>query len=155
VATVNSNVDGVTFIDCNTAVVTCKVVDPDTNPELAVTVQLPAARALARPEMLTLATLPSEEVQIAVAVMSWVVPSLNVPIAVNCCTVPAGSEGFAGVTAMDDRTALVMVTTMLPLVLPDVTVIVAVPAARAVTKPLLSTVTTFVSEDVQVTEDKA
>jgi hypothetical protein len=43
----------------------------------------PVATAVARPEPLTVATVEADEVQIAVAVKSWLLPSLLMPIAVN------------------------------------------------------------------------
>ena len=41
------------------------------------------------------------ELQVTLEVRFWVVPSLNVPVAVNCCVAPLEIDGFAGVTAID------------------------------------------------------
>ena len=58
---------------------------------------------------------------------------------------------MAGVTAMEDRVAGVTVRVVLPEILPKVAVMVVVPAARAVARPLLLTVATEVFDEVQVT----
>lgn len=67
---------GVTPSDTRTAAVTDRVVDPETPPKEAVTVVEPVLKAAAKPfdpaALLTEATLPAEEVQVAVPVRSWV-----------------------------------------------------------------------------------
>jgi hypothetical protein len=52
---------------------------------------------------------------------------------------------------MEDRVAEVTVRGVLPEILPKVAVMVAVPAATAVARPLLLTVATDVLEELQVT----
>jgi hypothetical protein len=59
--------------------------------------------------------------------------------------------GVAGVTDMEDRIAEVTVRVAFPETLPEVAVMVVVPIAMAVARPLLSTVATDVSEELQVT----
>jgi hypothetical protein len=49
-------------------------------------------------------------------VMSCVLLSVNVPVAVNCCVTPSAMLGIAGVTAMDTNVAGVMVTVVEPLI---------------------------------------
>ena len=49
------------------------------------------------------ATLVLEEDQVTELVRFCVLPSLNVPVAVNCWVSPAAKEGVAGVTATDFR----------------------------------------------------
>ncbi len=56
--------------------------------KLAPMVLEPAASALARPAALMVATLVLLEVQVTRAVKSWLVPSVMVPLAVNCCVSP-------------------------------------------------------------------
>ncbi len=73
-------------------------------------------------------------------------------MAVNCCVAPAGIDGLAGVTAMETRVGAVTVKTVDPLIVPDVAVIVEVPAATAVANPAELIVATLVAEEVQVTE---
>jgi hypothetical protein len=59
--------------------------------------------------------------------------------------------GFAGVTEIDDRVAEFPARVALPEILPEAAVMVAVPTARAVARPVLLTVATAGSEEVQVT----
>ena len=42
----------------------------------------------------------AEEVHVTVLVISCVDPSLNEPLAANCCEEPGAMVGFAGVTVM-------------------------------------------------------
>ena len=63
---------------------TVRVVFTEINPEVAVMVVVPAVRAVARPLLLTVATEVSDELQVTCVVISWVVPSEKVPVAVNC-----------------------------------------------------------------------
>lgn len=76
------------------------------------------------------------------------------PVAVNCCTAPIGIEGFAGVTRIDTITASVTVSVVLPLIDPEVAVMVTVPAASVEAKPVLSTVATVESDEFHVTPDR-
>ena len=54
--------------------------------------------AVAKPVVLIVATVEEEEFHVAVLVRFWVVPSLKVPLAVNCWVFPTAIEGFIGVT---------------------------------------------------------
>ena len=56
-----------------------------------------------------------EELQLTVAVRSTVEPSLNVPVAVNCCAPPTAITALTGDTASDCRTAAVTVNVADPL----------------------------------------
>ena len=80
---------------------TANVVLPLILPEVAVIVVLPAARAVAKPVLLIVATVVLLEAQVAELVMSLVVPFENVAVAVNCCVRPDASVVFAGVTAIE------------------------------------------------------
>ena len=60
-------------------------------------------------------------------------------MAVNCCVVPSGSVGIAGVTAMETRTAGVTVTVVEPVIVPDVAVTVVLPKAALLAMPWLFT----------------
>lgn len=59
-----------------------------TPPELAPITVVPGAMVVARPDTLgafaMVATLATEELQCAMMVRSWVLPSLNDPVATNC-----------------------------------------------------------------------
>ena len=70
------------------------------------------------------------------------------PIAANCCVICRGMIGLLGVTDMEDRVAEVTVRVVLPKVLPNLAVIVVVPAARAVAGPPLFTVATAESDEL-------
>jgi uncharacterized protein (DUF2062 family) len=69
--------------------VTVSVVLPLIMPEVAVMVVVPAPTAVAKPlcagSFATLATVGSDELHCAMAVMFCVLLSLKVPVAVNCC----------------------------------------------------------------------
>jgi hypothetical protein len=54
-------------------------------PELALIVVVPRFTAVARPLLSTVATLGEDDVQVAVLLMSFVLRSPKVPVAVNCC----------------------------------------------------------------------
>ena len=71
----------------------------------------------------------------------------------NCCVAPAETDGLAGVTAMDTRVAAVTVNTVDPLIVPEVAVIVEVPAATEVANPAALMVAALVAEEDQVTEE--
>ena len=75
---------GVTATDTSVAAVTVSVVLPEMEPEVARIVVEPVPTAVARPAVLIVATVPAEELHVAVLVRSCVVPSLNVPVALNC-----------------------------------------------------------------------
>ena len=144
---------GVTAMEDRAPVLTVRVVLPDIVPEVAVIVAVPAETAVARPLLLTVAIDVLDELQVTDTLISWVVPSENVPVAENCWVTPLGMVGLAGVTAMEERVAEVTVRVVLPETVPEVAVMVAVPAAMAVANPLLLTVDTDVSDDFQVTSE--
>ena len=71
-------------IDRNVAAVTVRVIELDVMPFwVALIALLPAARPLANPLALTVATAAMDEFQVAEFVRSWVLPSLKIPVAVN------------------------------------------------------------------------
>jgi hypothetical protein len=75
---------GVTAIDCSVAAVTVSKVDPLIEDDVAVIVELPTPAPVARPAALIVAVVVVPEFQVTVDVKFCVVPSLNVPVAVNC-----------------------------------------------------------------------
>ena len=142
---------GVTDMKDRIAEVTVRVLFPEIIPEVAVMVAVPAATAVARPLPLTVATDVLDELQVTCVVTSRLVPSEYAPEAANCCVTPTGMLGLTGVTEMEDRVAEVTVRVVLPEIVPEAAVMVAVPAAKAVAKPVLLTVATDGLEEVQVT----
>ena len=85
---------------------------------MAPIVEVPAAMQFTLPATLgalaTVATVAWDELQWAFRVMSWVLASLKVPMAANCCTVPAAAVGFSGVRATETRVPLPTVSVVLP-----------------------------------------
>lgn len=67
---------------------------------------MPELTALAKPELLIVATVAMDEVQVTCVVRLIVLPSLNVPVAVNCFVPPMGTVGLAGVMFIDVIVAL-------------------------------------------------
>jgi hypothetical protein len=88
-------------------VVMVRVVDPLIAPEVAVIVTCPPFTGVARPVPLMPATVLAEDAQLTVELMSFDVPSLYLPVAVNCCVDPKAMVEAAGVTAIDVNVALV------------------------------------------------
>ena len=80
---------GVTLMEVRRAAVTFSVVLPVITPEVAVMVVMPVAAVVAKPtwagSFAMLATAGADELHCAVLVMSCVVLSVKVPVAVNCC----------------------------------------------------------------------
>ena len=72
-------------------------------PETAVIVVVPAPAPVASPAALMVATTVFDEDHVAVLVRSFVLPSLNEPVAANCLVAPIWMEGVAGVTEIDAR----------------------------------------------------
>jgi len=87
--------------------------------------------------LLTVATVPLDELQCTWSVMSWVWLSSKVPVAVNCCVEPTLADAPTGVTAMETKLALLTVSTVEPESACQVAVIVAEPVCLARATPLL------------------
>jgi hypothetical protein len=80
---------------------TLAVVFPTTEPEVAETVTEPRVEAVASPPAVIDATVLFVEAHVTEPVMSFTLRSENVPVAVNCWTVPRSNTGSAGVTAIE------------------------------------------------------
>ena len=87
-------------MDWSTGLVTVKLVEPEIFPDAALIVDMPIPLSLARPSSLIRATDVFEEDHVTFDVMFLVLPSVYVPVAVNCSEVPLGMDGFTGVTVM-------------------------------------------------------
>ena len=142
---------GVTVMDCNTAGLTVSVVEPLMLPEVAVMVVCPAPWVVAKPELLIVATPVLDEDQIALDVMFCVLPSLKVPVAVNCWVALWVTVGLAGVTVIDCRAAVFTLSSVEPFTLPRAALMVVWPAPLVVAKPAALIVATVVRDEVQVT----
>jgi hypothetical protein len=151
---------GVTAIETRNAGVTVRAVEPKMPPEVAVIVAVPTATGVALPletaALLMAATEEADELQVTDAVISCVVLSEKVPVAVNCWVVPRAMLGMVGVTAMETRIAGVTVRVVEPEMPPDVAVTVDVPTATVVALPLVAAallmVATDVTDELQVTK---
>jgi hypothetical protein len=68
---------------------------------MAEIVVVPLVRTTARPDGEIVATEGAEEIQVTLVVRSRVLPSLNWPVAVNCCEPPTGAVREDGETLID------------------------------------------------------
>src|SRR5271154_1854511 len=144
---------GVTAIDCSVADVTVRTVEPLIAPDVALIVEVPTPAPVASPDVLIVAAVVVAELHVTVLVRFCVEPSLNVPIAVNCCVAPLVIEGFAGVTAIDCSVAAVTVRSVEPLIDDDVAEIVEVPTPAPLARPAALIVAVVVVPEDQVTLD--
>lgn len=133
---------------------TVRAAEPETPLRVAVRVADPGATAVARPELVTVASAAFEVVQVAVADRFCVEPSLYVPVAANCCVEPAVTVAAEGVIEIEERTGAgaETCTVAVPLMLPRDAVTVAEPAATAVSVPLEFTVATEAALLAQLAE---
>jgi hypothetical protein len=122
--------------------------------KVAVMVIVPGERAVAKPLPLTVATDGLDDVQVTCVDISWLVwlvASEYAPVAVNCWVNPAGMVRLVGVTDMEDKLAEVTVSVVVPDLPPKVAVIVGVPTATAVARPVfLLTIAKDVFDESQV-----
>jgi hypothetical protein len=128
-------VGGLIAIDTSAAAVTVSTVDPLTVPDVALTVAVPVPTLCPSPALLIVAVVGVSEDHVAVLVRSCVLPSVNVPVAVNCCVVPNAIDGVAGVTANDISVAAVTVSVVDPLTPPTLAVMFALPTPAPLATP--------------------
>src|SRR5437773_20373 len=102
---------------------------------VAVIVAVPAALAVARPPLLTLAT-PVLPLAHDTTRPDRVLPFASLSVAVNCTVCPTCTPADAGVTATEATETGVTLTDDVPLCPSLVAVMVADPVATAVTTPL-------------------
>jgi hypothetical protein len=72
-------------------------------------------------------------------------------MALNCWFVPNAIEGFAGVTAIETRPALVTVRVVDPLTVPELAAIVVVPVPIPLASPAVEIVAIVREDELQVT----
>ena len=99
-------VAGLTAMAVSTAPVTVSVAVPETLPEAALIVVVPAPTPLARPAAEIVATTGLLLVHATLALQSAVVLSEYVHVAVNCDVAPTRVEAVPGETAMLDKVRL-------------------------------------------------
>ena len=122
--TTTDGFSGFTPMLVSVAEVTVRLVALDTEPTVAAIVAWPAAMPAAKPLEARLAIAGAEELQITDVVTSAWLPSLKVPVAVNCWLAPAAMLAFAGFTATDKSVAGVTVSNEDPATEPAFAVIV-------------------------------
>jgi len=142
---------GVTAIETGAEAVTFSDVELFREPNVAVITLVPCATAVAKPLLLMVATVAAEDAQVTVLVRFWVLPSVYLPVAVNCCVNPLATAGFAGVTAIEAKVGAVTVSVVESFTEPKLARIVVAPGATVVASPELLTVATVTAEEFQLT----
>jgi hypothetical protein len=129
------------FIASETSVTgfTTSVADPRTEPELTLIVVVPALSVLASPAVTVVSLMVATEAAVELQYPDWVrlcvVPSENVPVAVNGCVVPGAIAAVGGLMAIETSVADVTVSSVEPLTEPEVAEMFAVPCAALVASP--------------------
>ena len=141
---------GVTAIETKLALVTVSDAEPLMEPDVAVMVVVPVPTPVAKPELSTVATDVAGADQVT-DVKSCVLPSSKLPTALNWSVVPRAMDCAPGLTVIESRCAGTTVRVDVSLKEPTVAVMSVEPAARVAARPLLSTVATVGSDEVQVT----
>jgi hypothetical protein len=115
------------------------MVEPETEPDFAAIVVVPAATPVTKPcepsAFEIFATAVLLDVHVEVEVRSRCVPSENVPVAMNCRVLPAITVELAGVTSIDTRTAAVTVSVVEPETEPNCALICVVPGNAPMATP--------------------
>jgi hypothetical protein len=119
---------------------------------VAVIVALPVLPPVATPLALIEAA-DEDDCHETCVVRSCVELSVNVPVAVNCCLVPAAIDAVAGVTLIELSVAGVIVMDTDCVIVPDVAVTVALPCPTPVATPLFETETTLLDDDAQLIDE--
>ncbi len=95
-----------------------------------------ASVVAAKPGVVELIVTPVPfSLQVTLVVMFCVGPLENVPVAVNCCVLPAATEIVAGVIAIDCNVGAVTVTMVEPVIPPRLALTVGSPVETAVISP--------------------
>ena len=102
-------------------------------PDVAIMPVDPAATLVANPlepaVLLMVAMEVSDELHSTDVVMSCIVLSVKIPMAVNCWFIPCAMLGFGGDTVIETRAEAVTVSEVKPETLPEVAVIAVEPIA--------------------------
>lgn len=125
-------------------------VDEEMPALIAVIVAVPAVWVCVNPRSGVGATSCADEFQVALAVRFWLVPSVKLPVAVNCCEAPAETVGFNGDIARETSWAGPTRATVVPVIPAEMAVSEEEPIAFVVAKPILEMVSTFGLDDFHV-----
>jgi hypothetical protein len=120
-------------------------------PDCAVMVTAPTPDEVARPALLIVVMEVTLEVQVTAVLRSCVEPSLNVPVAWNCCAVPLAILAEDGVIARETSVAGLTVSVTMAFMLPLIAHICALPLLTPVASPAVVMDATLVTDDCQVT----
>lgn len=113
---------------------------------------VPAATPVAVPTLFTVATAVASEAHVTSEEITWVLESLNIPVAVNPNLLPGAIVREDGVTDIDAIVALLTFRLVEAIVDPRVAVIKVVPVATAFAVPLPAPiVATPVFDELQTT----
>jgi len=138
--------------DVSVPVPTVRVVVPLIPDAVAEIVTVPAFLPWARPDPRTWAIFGFDDFHNRPLRLLEVLPSLNVPTAVNFSEVPFSIRGLLGLMLMDIRRAVETVKFVEPLTAPRVAEMVVVPVARLPTEPRLFMVAVAGLEELQRTD---
>ena len=142
-------VAGETLIEVSCAL-TVIVLVPVTPPNCAEITAVPPATAVTSPALSTEATAAAEELQVALFVITCVVPSLRVAVAMQLNKVLGAISAVAGVTEIEETVAVDTVSGAEPVTPLKVAEMLAVPGLTAVAVAVASTVATAVLSELQV-----
>lgn len=144
----------VVVIDCKVAAVTVSAIAFDvTPPWVAVMLLEPTLAPVASPLVLIVTAAVFDEVQVAEFVRFCVVPSVNVPVAVNWSVVPLAIDVFVAVMVIDCKVAAVTVSAIAFEVTPLwVAVILVEPVPAPVASPVVLIVAAAAFDELQVAE---
>ena len=143
-------VGGDTCIAVSCALTTIVLV-PVTPPNCAEITAFPAATALTLPVLSTEATPEFDELQVALSVITWVVPSLSVAVATQSTKVFGAISAVAGVTEIAETVAVLTVRGAEPVTPLKVAVMLAVPGLTATAVGAEAIVATAVLSEFHVT----
>ena len=113
---------------------------------------LPWPKLVAKPAALIVATAVLEDAQVAEFVMFCMLPSVKVPVAVNCWVCPLAIKRLAGVTENNTSAGGMTDSSVVPLMDPEAALIVVLPTATPVTRPPVEIVATDVVFEFHVTK---
>ena len=119
-----------------------------TEPDVAVTVAVPFVIAFTTPVLLN-PTVADEADHETLLVKFCVVPSLKVPVAINCLVLPMVKDGLDGVIDNEAKVAGSTVRFVDALRDPEVAVIIADPADKVEIRPVLLIVAMAAGDTVQ------
>ena len=111
---------------------------------------VPTLRPVASPVESIVATSCTVEAHVTCDVISCVVPSVYLPVALNCCVTPPEDKltvGFVGVIEIDCSGAVCTVSVAVPLTVPELAVMVTAPAAIPFTNPVVLMVAEVFGDD--------